>query len=148
MFRRQQDEADKAILSESDTPDPSAPGKAHGPSITESDWAVNAKKRKRTKDNEGLKGIKLRKSSPSDISPKATTSTVCAGSPTPSSVSKELKAVLGSPVREQAVAMDSSPSPKRDTKSSCDSSATSKSETTKGTLPELGLAGYGSSDED
>ena len=63
IFRRQQEEADKALLRDrSETDDTKATG-AGDPEAGESQWAVNARKRKRAKEKEGLKGIKLRKSS-------------------------------------------------------------------------------------
>lgn len=77
LFRQQQEEADKARLSDgtkkdtareagSPTKDPSA----------DSSWAINARKRKRNKDNEVKSGLKLRKSSSTSekapaVSPRA-----------------------------------------------------------------------------
>lgn len=63
IFRRQQEEADKALLSDANiTGDTDTLGKSDTPS-SEAHWAINAKKRKRVKDKDGLKGVKLRKSS-------------------------------------------------------------------------------------
>lgn len=63
LFRRQQEEKDKELLEGGEEAD----GKAGSPTAgdSQSPWAVNARKRKRTKENEraGLKGLKLRKSS-------------------------------------------------------------------------------------
>ena len=63
LFRRQQEEKDKELLEGGEEPD----GKAGSPTVGEpqSPWAINARKRKRAKENEkaGLKGLKLRKSS-------------------------------------------------------------------------------------
>ena len=62
LFRRQQEEKDKELLEGGEEAD----GKAGSPTAGESQatWAVNARKRKRAKENEraGLKGLKLRKS--------------------------------------------------------------------------------------
>ena len=63
IFRRQQEEADKALLGDAVvTGDTSALARLNTPS-TEAQWAINARKRKRAKDKDGLKGVKLRKSS-------------------------------------------------------------------------------------
>ena len=64
LFRRQQEEADKALLEEGG--DKEEEVKAGSPTAGESQWAVNARKRKRAKEKEGLKGVKLRKSSTSE----------------------------------------------------------------------------------
>lgn len=64
LFRRQQEEVDKTILEEGGaTEEGTGGGKAGNPTAEETTWAVNAKKRKRAKEKEGLKGVKLRKSS-------------------------------------------------------------------------------------
>ncbi|KAL6717836.1 hypothetical protein ACLMJK_003921 [Lecanora helva] len=64
LFRKQQEEADRALLEEGGDPsDLKAEGKAGSPDAGDTQWAVNARKRKRVKEKEGLKGIKLRKSS-------------------------------------------------------------------------------------
>lgn len=66
LFRRQQEEKDKELLEEVD-------GKAGSPTAgdSQSSWAVNARKRKRAKENDraGLKGLKLRKSSSAGEAP-------------------------------------------------------------------------------
>lgn len=72
IFRRQQEEADKAILEDSGEADDSkVDGKAGSPEAGESQWGVNARKRKRAKGKEGLKGVKIRKSSSTLESPIA-----------------------------------------------------------------------------
>ena len=69
LFRRQQEEKDKELLEGGEEAD----GKAGSPTTGESQssWAVNARKRKRVKENEkaGLKGLKLRKSSSTGEAP-------------------------------------------------------------------------------
>ena len=69
LFRRQQEEKDKELLEGGEELD----GKAGSPTAGESQspWAVNARKRKRAKENEraGLKGLKLRKSSSTGEAP-------------------------------------------------------------------------------
>lgn len=64
LFRRQQEEADKAAPEEGGiTEEGVGEGKAGSPTLEETTWAVNGKKRKRAKEKEVLKGVKLRKSS-------------------------------------------------------------------------------------
>ena len=66
LFRRQQEKADKTLLENGERiDDTTAEEKAEA---GESQWAVNAKKRKRAKEREGLKGIKLQRSSTSQAS--------------------------------------------------------------------------------
>ncbi|CAD6583411.1 MAG: hypothetical protein ASARMPREDX12_001268 [Alectoria sarmentosa] len=69
LFRRQQEEKDKELLEGGEEVD----GKAGSPTAGESQppWAVNARKRKRAKENDraGLKGVKLRKSSSTGEAP-------------------------------------------------------------------------------
>lgn len=69
LFRRQQEEKDRELLEGGEEAD----GKAGSPTAGESQstWAVNARKRKRVKENEraGLKGLKLRKSSSTGEAP-------------------------------------------------------------------------------
>ncbi|KAL8905419.1 MAG: hypothetical protein Q9207_002659 [Kuettlingeria erythrocarpa] len=64
LFRRQQEEADKAALEDEDTG--TVRKGAGSPSLLssgDSQWVINARKRKRAKDNDTLPGLKLRKSS-------------------------------------------------------------------------------------
>ena len=69
LFRRQQEEKDKELLEGGEEAD----GKAGSPTAGESQssWAVNARKRKRVKENDrgGLKGLKLRKGSSTGEAP-------------------------------------------------------------------------------
>jgi len=70
QFRKQQEEADRAVLEEGgEVDDTKAEVKAGSPEAGEGQWAVNARKRKRVKEKEGLKGIKLRKSSSTNEAP-------------------------------------------------------------------------------
>ncbi|MCJ1270807.1 hypothetical protein MMC22_010704 [Lobaria immixta] len=66
VFRRQQEEADKALLSEAASTNDASP---LGLASSESQWAINARKRKRAKEKEGLKGVKLRKLSTASETP-------------------------------------------------------------------------------
>ena len=63
LFRRQQEEADKALLEESGEREDGEGGKAGSPTAGENQWAINARKRKRAKEKEVLKGVKVRKGS-------------------------------------------------------------------------------------
>ncbi|KAL8843363.1 MAG: hypothetical protein Q9176_001976 [Flavoplaca citrina] len=80
LFRRQQEDADKASLNlpTTETNYPSVSAAEPQTSTGESQWAINARKRKRVKDKEVLPGVKLRKSSstsekPTGLSPVAST---------------------------------------------------------------------------
>lgn len=61
IFRRQQEEADKAIMSEAVGVEDTSPVGGIPPG--ESQWAINARKRKRAKGREALLGGKVRKTS-------------------------------------------------------------------------------------
>ena len=65
-FRRQQEEADKALFSGEAGADDEI-GAAGSPVQEDSQWTVNARKRKRAKEKEILKGVKLRKGSSSAV---------------------------------------------------------------------------------
>ena len=67
FFRKQQEEADRALLSKESLADETKEeGKAGSPTQGQNQWAVNARKRKRASEKEGLKGLKLRKTSTSE----------------------------------------------------------------------------------
>ena len=65
IFRKHQEEADRALLREagSSTSIPEGGRQAGSPTSEDLQWAVNARKRKRVKEQESLPGVKLRKSS-------------------------------------------------------------------------------------
>ena len=69
LFRRQQEEADKALLEESGEKEDGEGGKAGSPTAGENQWAINARKRKRAKEKEVLKGVKVRKGSSTSENP-------------------------------------------------------------------------------
>ena len=69
LFRRQQEEADKALLEESGEKEDGEGGKAGSPTAGENQWAINARKRKRAKEKEVLKGVKVRKGSSTSETP-------------------------------------------------------------------------------
>lgn len=64
LFRKQQEEADKVLLEEGGEKEAADGGSV--PEAAESQWAVHGRKRKRTKEKEVLKGVKLQKSSISE----------------------------------------------------------------------------------
>lgn len=74
IFRRQQEEADKAIMSEAVGVEDTSPVGAIPPG--EFQWAINARKRKRAKGREALLGAKVRKTFfANDNSPLVATAT-------------------------------------------------------------------------
>lgn len=158
LFRRQQEEKDKELLEGGEEVD----GKAGSPTVGESQspWAVNARKRKRTKENDraGLKGLKLRKSSSTGeapVGPRTFSSTGEAPnvSKTEAGESKFLEPKIDSPeissTKKKGGAGVSASPPPRPEKIAIkvlpeqDNSSSPKPSGTLG----LGLAGY-SSDED
>ncbi|KAL8645830.1 MAG: hypothetical protein Q9226_007122 [Calogaya cf. arnoldii] len=142
LFRRQQEEADKAALNLPSTGTENPSEAAIGPesSTTESQWAINARKRKRVKDKEVLPGVKLRKSSstsekpPASLSPSTLTTTHLQKQP---QVQNSPKSITGQTTDSQIGGMKTVESPP--VKASPDSP--------NPTVGALGLAGY-SSDED
>lgn len=148
LFRRQQEEADKALLSEGgDTIEPSAPGKPSSPSIVESKWAINSRKRKRAKEKEGLKGVKLRKPSTSELSPVTATSVNRLDDPAPALDPNDCKVESDSLLEENTAANIPVSIARPDTEPLDKLSVAETTQASKGTLSGLGLAGY-SSDED
>lgn len=72
LFRRQQEEADRALLNH--TTNTGTSPEAHNPvndTSTVSSWAINARKRKRNKGNDVKPGLKLRKSCSTTEKPPA-----------------------------------------------------------------------------
>ena len=157
LFRRQQEEKDKELLEGGEELD----GKAGSPTAGESQspWAVNARKRKRAKENEkaGLKGVKLRKSSSTGEAPielKKSSST----SKTPD-VSKtaldedsveELKTTASKipSAKEKTAAKVSATRPPNRVTTQTHPEQDKSSGLTASLGPGLGLAGYSSDEED
>ena len=145
LFRRQQEEADKALREENDGKEVEEAG---SPTTGEAQWAVPGRKRKRVKEKEGLKGLKLRKSSStqdsvalvarkkdeSEDSPEANTRE--------SLVDANKKEEIGKGPATLASASNTTPTVVKEP--SMPEKASSSSQKS---LPGLGLAGY-SSDED
>ncbi|KAL9025216.1 MAG: hypothetical protein Q9196_005923 [Gyalolechia fulgens] len=141
LFRRQQEDADRALLT--DTTNSGTSREAHSPvndTAAESSWAINARKRKRNKENDIRSGLKLRKSSSTTEKPPA----VLGGAATSTSLAEE--ALEEPKPSEKATAASDSPSnvvvePVKDTHRH------SSGASGKATPTALGLAAY-SSDED
>ena len=141
-FRRLQEEADKATLESTTGVLAEGQVAAHSPS-EESQWAVNSRKRKRVKDKDGLKGVKLRKSSTSDTPAREIGSDPNTG------------VTYGSPGLDKVEVQSSSLvkpaiSPPHDLFKSTQNHPTVEvfnTSVTKNATPSLGLAAY-SSDED
>lgn len=159
LFRRQQEEKDKELLEGGEEAD----GTAGSPTAAESQsaWAVNARKRKRAKENEraGLKGLKLRKSSstgeaPVGLKSSSSTGDVLNGSkkePSLTETAKPQDPDLGTSLTKKASGGESestlAPAPPK----AVSTKASPRQESISGSKPPdksiLGLAGY-SSDED
>ncbi|KAK4695391.1 hypothetical protein P7C71_g2353, partial [Lecanoromycetidae sp. Uapishka_2] len=145
LFRRQQEEADKVVLEEGGATQVTGDGKSGSLTAEETIWAVNAKKRKRAKEKEGLKGVKLRKSSSAAEAPpnvsdtkqesgpgnpvKVTTAQLSIETPTPRTPP---------PPSIQAVDVVATSSAQTDIKQDPKSLGTAK----------LGLGGYSSEEDD
>ncbi|MCJ1461670.1 hypothetical protein MMC07_000267 [Pseudocyphellaria aurata] len=137
VFRRQQEEADKALLSEAASTNDASP---MGLASSESQWAINARKRKRAKEKEGLKGVKLRKmSSTSERPPKPVEPDQATNIPT------DEKEGASSVRNRDEMTKETSLSPVASENAAIRSSASSNQE--KPISVGLGLVGY-SSDED
>lgn len=140
LFRRQQEEADKALL-DATGDEKEIEETAVSPTTGESQWAVNARKRKRLKEKEVLKGVKLRKSSTHEgVTRRESISDT--GGPTPHTNTEHLGAATQ---KVEDCQKEEPPSP-------VEAKPTETSTLEKGTKPAqapagLGLAGY-SSDED
>lgn len=156
LFRRQQEEKDKELLEGGEEIE----GKAGSPTAGESQsqWAVNARKRKRTKeiDRAGLKGLKLRKSSSTGEAPVALKTSSSTGET--SNVSRketgegkflEPQAASSPSIKERAAIgiSASPPSPPEITNTKTPPQQENSSKSKPSGIPGLGLAGY-SSDED
>lgn len=152
LFRRQQEEADKALLDAAGNESTVAPATAGSPSAEEGQWAVNARKRKRAKEKEVLKGVKLRKSS-STIEQVASPSTET--DPVPSipksksnpSNSKPVQKAGQATVKDAVIKTGITLSSTEERSGEKGPSATSSAKPTNGGLPSLGLGDYSSDDE-
>lgn len=153
LFRRQQEEADKALLEESGEKEDGEGGKAGSPTAGENQWAVNARKRKRTKEKEVLKGVKVRKGSSTSEQPvglggerrgsasqepekgKTIVSAQDSTENKTSSAEKDLEGKVISEALASPTPKSSTAAPKQDSEGASKPAA-------------LGLAGYSSEEED
>ena len=155
LFRRQQEEADRALVRDSaNGTDLTASRGAASPPADETNWVVSGKKRKRVqeRDKEGLKGIKLKKSS--STVDKSTSLDTASPSTLSTFKRKEVPKSTQAPRRvESDQKINQSPSATSadmSTKSPAKSRVSPKNTEVpqKGTLPGLGLANYSSEDDD
>ena len=152
LFRRQQEEADKALLDGAGNDSTITPATAGSPPPEEGQWAVNTRKRKRAKEKEVLKGVKLRKSSSTseqiassstESRPQLSTQEAATSQTDSKPVAKECQAA-GIHVDSKA-GTNSSPGLEHLVKGP--SSTASSAKPTNSGLPGLGLADYSSDDE-
>lgn len=130
QFRRQQEEADKKARRGSDG---AQAGDDGSPTLQEEQWVASGRKRKRAKDKEVLKGVKIRRSStteqPSEPAPATS------------------KASISSPSKEKSVesirpAATTQPTSRPAASASAEKTPPAPSKTG------LGLVDYGSDDDD
>jgi glucan-binding YG repeat protein len=140
LFRQQQEEADKRARRGSGG---DAVAEAGSPTIEEENWVAGGRKRKRAKDKEVLKGVKLRRSSTANEEKPARDA--------PSSTGDNAATKKEAGVTQKATATPATP----------DQKATSKPKSTAPTVvkkppapapapakPSMGLVDYGSDEDD
>ena len=148
IFRRQQEAAEKARLGEIGGDD-NAVISSTGP-MTDTQWTLNARKRKKTKEDKGLKGVKLRKSS--------STTEQAALDETPPMPDRASPLARNSPVSaktKEAPQSEVEPAPKNPAfgvktaspPASKGPTSTKSGSTVSKSLPDLGLAVYSSDDD-
>lgn len=153
IFRRQQEEADSALLAESAALDDTIhPKLSSSHTAEESQWAINARKRKRVKDKDGLKGVKARKVSISEEAPGSQKG-LLHGSPNTQKTSRTfLSEVKIFEIPQSGTGSrlpEDSSAPKQGSKPAENKSVVGGANTQKpGGLPGLGLGGYESDDDD
>ncbi|KAI9840072.1 MAG: hypothetical protein M1819_000265 [Sarea resinae] len=145
-FRRQQEEADKVLLAEAGQVS-TVTGGSQSPPVEEEQWVISGRKRKKGKDKEVLKGVKLRKSSstnsvPSTISPKHAASEAAKEKVVDESRDDSQKA---KDIIEKAVVQ---PRPPTDQPMKQAAKASAGKPATQPAVLGLGLGGYSSDDDD
>jgi hypothetical protein len=153
-FRKQQEEADKAVFREEDETGKDATragGASRSPAREEEQWTLSGRKRKKGREKEGLKGVKRRQASSAtenSASPTITTATTNSISPLPETPGASV--VPSSPVELKFVPHKTAASPPTMDKSTLDPTKSASSSATGqpsgGGLS--GLVGYGSDDDD
>ncbi|KAL3420795.1 hypothetical protein PVAG01_07240 [Phlyctema vagabunda] len=146
LFRRQQDEADKQARATEGLPEG-----VESPVAAEEQWVAGGRKRKRTKEKEVLKGVKIRRTS--STTSQRITPTKANATPTSSKQTSGLAAVVKSiPSSEQkGPTENASATPQKQTiRESSTTNGTLKTDVKKDGPPAtsgLGLVAYGSDDD-
>jgi len=143
LFRQQQQEADKERLDESRDIAYTAGSPTEEPAETQ--WAVNARKRKRLKDEKGVKGPKLRRSSTTIEAPQQKPVTPKSAEAIVGDLNSNVAKIAADvTTHEQGLAgvKNESSSPAIGSPKEKPAAATKSS-----TLPGLGLANYSSDEE-
>jgi len=152
LFRRQQEEADKVLLEGGGDKEAADGGDAAA--AGESQWAVNGRKRKRVKEKEVLKGVKLRKSSTTEVPigiDKESFELENEGAATEpkQKPSNKNSSKTSRHFREEVLKEAKGAPPARPKVISAKASAPGKQDGEKATtVPGLGLGGYSSDEED
>jgi hypothetical protein len=130
QFRRQQEEADKKARRGSDG---AQAGDEGSPTLEEEHWVAGGRKRKRAKEKEVLRGVKLRRASTTEqpSEPAAATSKASNSSPSKETLADSTKpAVTVQPPSKSAASVSAEKTPLATPKAG------------------LGLVDYGSDDDD
>lgn len=143
LFRRQQEEADRALLNQAnDTEGGTTVGKTDDPATGDSQWAANTWKKRKRVEKEVFKGVKLRKGSSSIESSLLSETTLdeAGHAKLRPEEAAELKGKIGSVVDEKPTSYPKSVDDKAET--------TFLPQKDKAMQPSLGLAAYSSDEED
>ncbi|KAI9674812.1 MAG: hypothetical protein M1817_001716 [Caeruleum heppii] len=144
VFRKQQEDADKALLNESAPP---VEGQAAAPDVEDVQWTVGHKKRKKTAEKEVLKGVKLRRvSSTANETVKDTErSSATNSAKSPVQAEESASSILAAKASPEVRSIRESQS-----KKSVHPATVPVAETQKSTSPVKSLLGldYGSDDDD
>ncbi|KAI9782710.1 MAG: hypothetical protein M1839_004698 [Geoglossum umbratile] len=158
-FRKQQEEADKAAFREEDETTGAAAGASSGsagPLGEGEQWALSGRKRKKGREKEGLKGVKLRRASstaekPVAIAVTTVATTASSTSPPPHLPQAYSKALSSSPIESKPIPHQSPIPP-----AAKPASPSSPTESPTDTPPQKAVSGgglfslvdYGSDDDD
>lgn len=145
LFRRQQEEAEKAALDQAGSTS-NAAASPTDPTI-ETQWALNAKKRKRAKEDKGLKGVKIRKSSSTAEDLPAKPDKTAATYQQSSATGIKSPVVARAGEAPQSNPGITSPGEELDSKAALPSVSKDSNAAKAAALPGLGLADYSSDDD-
>lgn len=140
LFRRQQDEADKKLREGENGREVEEAG---SPIVGESEWAVGSRKRKRVKEKEVLKGVKIRRSSSTQLGIASPDT----GQKRSEEKSAPPKTLLGTPLEKGSQQNQKSASPPTSSSKVATKATNPDTSSKPKPVPGLGLAAY-SSDED